>query len=755
MTKKNIMPAVVLTAICVVVAALLGVVNMFTAPVIEEAEEQRKFDSYRVVLDGSFEEIDKPTNAPSTVTGLLKVTEDGALKGHVVTLVTKGYAGDISITVGVDADGKVTKAVITNQSETHGKAGMATYTDKFAGVNAETVADVETFSGATISSTAIKNAIIDAVNTVTGNVSEEPEEEKLPKTDEEIKSLATEMVDGTPTLEDITLEEAPETLKRAYSAGDDGYFIYIVVPGDYVPVATEAVVHLDTECKIVKVNLLQWVVGHDVGAGDFADGFAGADKDTVGEVELVTGATGTSEDFRTAVSEAVAYMASNTEEQLPTSDDGIKAIAAELAGKELTLEELPLTDAPETLKRAYSAGDDGYFAYIVVPGDYVPVATEAVVHLDTECKIVKVNLLQWVVGHDVGAGNFADGFVGADKDTVDDVELVTGATGTSEDFRNAVSEAVKYFVNNYKPTETLPTTDDEIKAIAAELAGKELTLEELPLTDAPETLKRAYSAGVDGYFLYIVVPGAYVPVATEAVVHLDTDFKIVKVELLQWVVGHDVGAGNFADGFTGVDKDTVGDVELVTGATGTSSDFRTALEAALIFVADGEATAENLFVKQLEAFLPTASGFESITVPSDAPASLKKLYKTCGIDGYVAYIVTSTQYVAVETESLVYINSKYEVADIKLLTWTVGHGTEPGDFPERLIGLSASELEDVELISGTTGTSEHLRDAVIGALKAVPKNYAPMIVGISVLSVALVAAVCAIIISKKRRSIKK
>ena len=619
MTKKNIMPAVVLTAICIVVAALLGVVNMFTAPVIEAAEEQRKFDSYRVVLDGTFEEIDKPANAPSTVTGLLKVTEEGgALKGHVVTLVTKGYAGDISITVGVDAEGKVTKAVITNQSETHGKAGMATYTDKFAGVNAETVADVETFSGATISSTAIKNAIVDAVNTVTGNVSEEPDEENLPSTDEEIKTLA-----------------------------------------------------------------------------------------------------------------------------------------AEMAGKELTLEELPLMDAPATLKRAYSAGDDGYFAYIVVPGAYVPVATEAIVHLNTDGEIVKVNLLQWVVGHDVGAGNFADGFVGADRDTIDDVELVTGATGTSSDFRNAVSEAVKYFVDNYKPTESLPTTDDEIKSIAAEMAGKALTLEELSLAHAPETLKRVYSAGADGYFLYIVVPGAYVPVATEAVVYLDTDFKIVKANLLQWVVGHGVGAGNFADGFVGTDKNTVGDVDLVTNATGTSSDFRTALEAALIFVADGEAAAENLFVKQLEAFLPTASGFESIAVPSDAPASLKKLYKTCGIEGYVAYIVTSTQYVAVETESLVYINSKYEVADIKLLTWTVGHGTEPGDFPDRLIGLSASELEDVELITGTTGTSEHLRDAVIGALKAVPKNYSPMIVGISVLSVALVAAVCAIIISKKRRAVKK
>ena len=52
MTKKNIMPIVVLTAICVVVAALLGVVNMLTAPIIAEAESQKVYDSFRNVLDG-------------------------------------------------------------------------------------------------------------------------------------------------------------------------------------------------------------------------------------------------------------------------------------------------------------------------------------------------------------------------------------------------------------------------------------------------------------------------------------------------------------------------------------------------------------------------------------------------------------------------------------------------------------------------------------------------------------------------------
>ena len=121
MKKENIMPVVVLTVICIVVAALLAVINTITAPILEKAESQKVYDSFREVLDGEFEDASIPDGAPKTVTAIYKVKDGDSLIGHVVTLVTKGYAGDISLTVGVDAEGKVTKAVVTNSAETHGK----------------------------------------------------------------------------------------------------------------------------------------------------------------------------------------------------------------------------------------------------------------------------------------------------------------------------------------------------------------------------------------------------------------------------------------------------------------------------------------------------------------------------------------------------------------------------------------------------------------------------------------------------------
>ena len=281
------------------------------------------------------------------------------------------------------------------------------------------------------------------------------------------------------------------------------------------------------------------------------------------------------------------------------------------------------------------------------------------------------------------------------------------------------------------------------------MAGKELSLSEFSVSSAPKTLKKVYSAGADGYFLYIVVPGAYVPVATEAIVYLNENCEIVKINLLSWIVGHDVGAGDFADKFAGKDKNSVGDVELVSGATGTSSDFRTAVESAIISVADGDAANESLLIKRMEKLVPNAKGFEKLSVPADAAPTLKALYKVVGFDGYVAYVITSTKYVDVETEALVYINSRYEVGNIDLITWTVGHGIEPGDFASSMIGKNAKDLADVELVTAATATSGNLRDAVVDAINVIPQNYVPTIIGATIAALLLASAVVVVIFKRR------
>lgn len=460
MNKKNIMPVAVLTVICVIVAALLGVVNMFTSPIIQKMEEQKVYDSLREVLDGNFEPVEAlPESAPDTVTAMYKVTEGSVLKGHVVTLVVKGYAGDISVTVGVDTEGNVTKAVVTNESESHGKAGMKNYTENFDGVPADKVASVELFSGATVSSTAIKGAVIDAVNAVTGGSVSAPDNdgdesagatpETLPRPDDEIVALAKALVPGALGFENVTPSyNKPETLKRLYrETGGKGYVAYVVTAGQYVPVANEGLVHINMDGDIENINHLTWIVGHGVSAEGFADKFVGKDNWSVDGVELISGATVTAGDFRSAVSDAVEVVT----KLIDRTEKKILELVDEIVPNSKGFEALDIpSGAPETLKRLYKeTSGKGYVAYIVTPGEYVAVATEGLVYFDTLGKIKDVNLLIWTVGHGVEPGDFAEGFVGKTEETVKDVELVTSATYTSADFKNAVIGAFPYVPKDF------------------------------------------------------------------------------------------------------------------------------------------------------------------------------------------------------------------------------------------------------------------------------------------------------------------
>ena len=386
----------------------------------------------------------------------------------------KGYAGEILLTVGVDTSGAVTKAVITSQSETHGKAGMATYPDKFAGVAADKVAEVELFSGATVSSTAIKGAIIDAVNAATGgNISapdggtDTPSPIPMNRDIVELLELSSELVDGAESFEDVTPAYGkPETLLKLYKeTGGKGYVAYVATRGEYVPVANEALVHIDLDGNIVAVNHLTWVVGHNVSAEGFADRFVGKDNWNVGEVELVTGATVTAGDLREAVAAAVktvTYMLDRTDAKLGELMDRLVPNSDGFTKLEIA------SGAPDSLKGVYKENTGkGYVAHLVTPGEYVAVATESLVYYSTEGVIKDVMLLVWNVGHGVEPGSFAEGFIGKTKDTVGEVELVTSATYTASDMKDAIAASFDFVPTDFPTARVIGIVLAVLAAVAA------------------------------------------------------------------------------------------------------------------------------------------------------------------------------------------------------------------------------------------------------------------------------------------------
>lgn len=112
--------------------------------------------------------------------------------GFVIETVTTGYAGDITMLIGVSSEGKVTGLVVRELSETlglganalgdhvflsqflntSGNVAVGTGTDAFSGATGSSAADAETYvdaiSGATVTSKAIARSVNAAVAYVTG-----------------------------------------------------------------------------------------------------------------------------------------------------------------------------------------------------------------------------------------------------------------------------------------------------------------------------------------------------------------------------------------------------------------------------------------------------------------------------------------------------------------------------------------------------------------------------------------------------------
>ena len=94
--------------------------------------------------------------------------------GFVIETVTAGYAGDITMFVGVSTEGKVTGLVVRDMSETLGLGAQALTDWEFLAQflnsegDEEIGTNVDAITGATVTSKAVARAITSAVAYVTG-----------------------------------------------------------------------------------------------------------------------------------------------------------------------------------------------------------------------------------------------------------------------------------------------------------------------------------------------------------------------------------------------------------------------------------------------------------------------------------------------------------------------------------------------------------------------------------------------------------
>lgn len=158
--KKNIFPALVLASICLVVALLLSVVNMITAPIIA-ARQSAAADAalLEILPDGkNFKEIELTADYPAIVTKGYKA--DG---GCVFQMEVIGKSSGLVIMVGVNEDGEVvgTKVIANQETPSYAEKvfpGLEGTSGKYAGMTLEGF-EPQLTSGATLTSRAYSEAI--------------------------------------------------------------------------------------------------------------------------------------------------------------------------------------------------------------------------------------------------------------------------------------------------------------------------------------------------------------------------------------------------------------------------------------------------------------------------------------------------------------------------------------------------------------------------------------------------------------------
>lgn len=188
MLRSIVKPAAVLFIICLAVTASLAVTWLVTGDTIRDRAEADAVNARKAVLKQaeSFEKIDdlKLKQIIEKAENLDSVREayvafDGEnVAGYVVTVVTKGYGGDMALTVGIDARGTITGVRIGENSETPGlgskakddrfrsqlegfKPGQALKVVKGGKTRPE---EIDAISGATVTSRAVVRGVQAAVD---------------------------------------------------------------------------------------------------------------------------------------------------------------------------------------------------------------------------------------------------------------------------------------------------------------------------------------------------------------------------------------------------------------------------------------------------------------------------------------------------------------------------------------------------------------------------------------------------------------
>lgn len=157
----------ILTIIALIAGLALAATNMITKGPIEEQRVKAILAARAAVFPAADSFVELPLDADSSFDSIVEAMSGTQRIGYVLQLSVAGYAGPIELIVGIDTQGTVTGISVGGSSfaETAGlgtKVKLPAFTDQFIGLSEMPVlnGNVDTISGATVSSSAVINGFI-------------------------------------------------------------------------------------------------------------------------------------------------------------------------------------------------------------------------------------------------------------------------------------------------------------------------------------------------------------------------------------------------------------------------------------------------------------------------------------------------------------------------------------------------------------------------------------------------------------------
>lgn len=303
---------IVLTLICVVVAALLGGTYTVTEPLIAAARLESRNAAMREVLPGASDFTEIPFTEMENIESAFQ-DKDGT--GYVFTVLDKGYGGKLSVMVGISQDGEITGSKLMNNSETPGlgaKVGKAKYADQYIGKDEGGIAQVDAVVGATISSTAYARCVNNAFKAF-GRVTN-PEggaDEQAQQAEADLLAMQEVLPDAA-AFEELDISAMEGITAAAKDSGGNGYAFKAQAQGFAGPI--NVMVGIDASGNITAVKLMEndetENYGAKAGEPEYTGQYKGKDAGTFQTVDAVAGATKTSNAFQECVKAAFAAFES-------------------------------------------------------------------------------------------------------------------------------------------------------------------------------------------------------------------------------------------------------------------------------------------------------------------------------------------------------------------------------------------------------------------------------------------------------------